>query len=255
MPDSTAGLCSVSFRALPAGEVLRLAAEAGLACIEWGGDVHAPPSLGPDALRALGDATRSAGLAVASYGSYHRLGVSDPADLPAVLAAAKALGAPTVRVWAGDKATAEATAAERAAVHAAAREAAALAAREGLRISLEFHPFTLTDDPEETLSLLKEGPPEALATHWQPNQFHDEAWNLASAEAVAPRVDAVHVFHWTLGADGKVVRHPLAEGAAIWKRYLAALPADVPRFLEFLPGDDPSLLPQEAASLRPPFAG
>ena len=128
MPDSTAGLCSVSFRALPAGEVLRLAAEAGLACIEWGGDVHAPPSLGPDALCALGDATRSAGLAVASYGSYHRLGVSDPADLPAVLAAAKALGAPTVRVWAGGKGTAEATAAERAAVHAAAREAVALAA-------------------------------------------------------------------------------------------------------------------------------
>lgn len=249
MPDSTAGLCSVSFRTLPAEEVLRLAAEARLACIEWGGDVHAPPTLGLDALRALGDATRSAGLAVASYGSYHRLGVSDPEDLPAVLAAAKALGAPTVRVWAGAKGTAESSAEERAAVHAAARAAAALASRERLRISLEFHPFTLTDDPEETLALLKEGPPEFFGTHWQPNQFHDEAWNLACAKAVASRVDAVHVFHWTLDNGGKVVRHPLAEGAPAWKRYLAALPSDVPRFLEFLPDDNQMLLPQEAASL------
>lgn len=248
-PDSVAGLCSVSFRALSALEVMRLAAGAGLSCIEWGGDVHAPPSLGPDALRALGDATRSAGLAVASYGSYHRLGVSDPADLPPVLAAAKALGAPAVRVWAGNKGTEESSAGERAAVHAAARDAAALAAREGLRISLEFHPHTLTDDPEEALALLKEGSGEFFGTHWQPNQFHDEAWNLASAEAVASRVDAVHVFHWTLDDGGKVVRHPLAEGAPVWKRYLAALPSDVPRFLEFLPDDNQMLLPQEAASL------
>lgn len=230
-------------------EVIRLASKAGLSCIEWGSDVHAPPSLGRDALCALGDATRSAGLAVASYGSYHRLGVSDPEDLPAVLAAAKALGAPTVRVWAGAKGTAESSAEERAAVHAAARAAAALASRERLRISLEFHPFTLTDDPEETLALLKEGPPEFFGTHWQPNQFHDEAWNLACAKAVASRVDAVHVFHWTLDNGGKVVRHPLAEGAPAWKRYLAALPSDVPRFLEFLPDDNQMLLPQEAASL------
>ena len=243
------GLCSVTFRALPAREVLSLAAAAGLSCIEWGGDVHAPPSLGADALRALGDATRAAGLAVSSYGSYHRLGASDPAELPAVLAAAKALGAPVVRVWAGAKGAAESSAGERAAVHAATRAAAALAAREGLALSFECHPGTLTDDPEETLSLLREGPPEALGTHWQPNQYRDEAWNLACAAALAPRVRAVHVFAWSPGAAGKAVRHGLAEHAPLWRRRFAALPASAPRLLEFLPGDDPALLPREAAAL------
>lgn len=245
-----AGLCSVSFRPLPAREVLSRAAAAGLDRIEWGGDVHAPPSLGPDALRALGEETRAAGLRVCSYGSYHRLGVSDPAELPGVLAAARALGAPVVRVWAGAKGTAESGAEERGAVHAAARAAAELAAREGLAVSFECHPGTLTDDPEETLSLLREGPPEALGTHWQPNPFHDEAWNLASARALAPRVRAVHVFHWTLDAGGKIVRHPLAAGADIWRRYLAFLPQEAPRLLEFMPGDDPALLPREAAALK-----
>jgi 3-dehydroshikimate dehydratase len=36
------GLCSVSFRALPAAEVAERAAAAGLSAIEWGGDVHVP---------------------------------------------------------------------------------------------------------------------------------------------------------------------------------------------------------------------
>lgn len=245
-----AGLCSISFRPLPAKEVLSRAAAAGLDAIEWGGDVHAPPSVGLDALRALGNASRAAGLAVCSYGTYHRLGVSHPSELPALLAAAKALGALVVRVWAGAKGTAESSAEERKAVHAATREAVVLAAHEGLTISFECHPNTLTDDPEETLSLLREGPPEALGTHWQPNQFHDEAWNFASARALAPRVRAIHVFHWTLGDDGKVVRHPLAGGADRWRRYFALLPQEAPRLLEFMPGDDSGLLPREVATLR-----
>ena len=37
------GLVSVTFRALPADEVLRLMLRSGLGCIEWGGDVHVPP--------------------------------------------------------------------------------------------------------------------------------------------------------------------------------------------------------------------
>ncbi len=248
--DSKFGVCSVSFRPLSAGDVLSAARDAGLSCIEWGGDVHAPPSLGLDALRALGRATRDAGLAVASYGSYYRLGVSDHAELPGVLAAAKALGAPIVRVWAGGRGSAETSREEREAVHAAAREAVALAAREGLCISLECHQGTLTDDPEAALSLLAECPGESFGTHWQPNQFHDEAWNLAYASAVTVRVKAVHVFNWSLSSEGKIVRHPLADGAEPWRRYLALLPAAAPRFLEFVPGDDPAVLGREASALR-----
>ena len=35
-----AGLCSITFRTLAAEEVLTAAADAGLAGIEWGADVH-----------------------------------------------------------------------------------------------------------------------------------------------------------------------------------------------------------------------
>ena len=103
---------------------------------------------------------------------------------------------------------------------------------------------------EEALSLLSEGPEESFGMHWQPNQFHDEAWNLEYAGAVSARVNAVHVFNWSLSAEGKVVRHPLSDGIPAWRRYLALLPAAAPRLLEFVPGDDPAVLRREAAALE-----
>ena len=41
------GLVSVTYRRLPAEAVVRLAKDAGLACIEWGSDVHVPESSVP----------------------------------------------------------------------------------------------------------------------------------------------------------------------------------------------------------------
>src|SRR5690625_6345640 len=41
------GICSVTYRDLPPEEIVPLAAEAGLECIEWGGDVHVAPGV-PD---------------------------------------------------------------------------------------------------------------------------------------------------------------------------------------------------------------
>ena len=67
------GLVSVTYRRLPAEAVVRLAKDAGLACIEWGSDVHVPET-DPAGARRVGEFTRAAGLSVASYGTYYRLG-------------------------------------------------------------------------------------------------------------------------------------------------------------------------------------
>ena len=94
------GLCSVTLRRHPVDDVLVIAQDAGLRCVEWGADVHAPPH---DHVR-LPDVrmrTERAGLRVASYGSYWRAGVSTAAELDSLAVAATALGAPRVRLWAG----------------------------------------------------------------------------------------------------------------------------------------------------------
>ncbi len=93
----TPGLCSVTFRQLDPPALLDLAARAGLAAVEWGADVHVPVGDLATA-RDVAARTADAGLAVASYGSYWRAG---PEDVGPVLATARALGAPRVRVWAG----------------------------------------------------------------------------------------------------------------------------------------------------------
>ena len=249
IPSRIVGLASVTFRALPPEEVLALARAAGLRAIEWGADVHAPPDLPPARLREIGRLTREAGLAVVGYGTYHRLGVSPAAERPALYAAARALGAPRLRVWAGAKGSAEATPEEVRRVHAAAAETVREAASEGLEISTECHPATLTDAPESALALLAAAP--ALFTHWQPRPDFGEDWNAAYLAAVRDRVRIAHVFAWRgRPGGGAPERFPLADHAAAGRRYLSLLPPAAPRLLEFLPGDDPAALAREAETLR-----
>ena len=74
------GICSVTLRHLPPEAVIDISRDAGLSRIEWGADVHAPPS---DLVRVaqLRELTEAAGLTVSSYGSYWRAGISSMSDL------------------------------------------------------------------------------------------------------------------------------------------------------------------------------
>ena len=123
------GLVSITFRKLSPAEIVALVRKAGLRGIEWGGDIHVPHGdIGrAREARAL---TEEAGLAVAAYGSYYRAGWSETNGLPfkRVLDSAVELGAPTIRVWAGGKGSADVDEAGRWAVIEDLRRVAALAA-------------------------------------------------------------------------------------------------------------------------------
>ena len=67
------GLVSITFRSLAPEEIIRLAAQADVQSIEWGGDIHVPAGE-VDRAREVGRWTREAGLMVSAYGSYYRLG-------------------------------------------------------------------------------------------------------------------------------------------------------------------------------------
>ena len=240
------GLVSVTFRGKPAAEVARLAADAGLAGVEWGGDVHAPHG-DLAAAREVRRATADAGLECAAYGSYYRLGHEADDGVPAwaaVLDSARELDTPLIRVWAGRKGSAQAGAADVGRVADDARRAVATAADAGLTVAVEWHGGTLTDTPASAAALLDAVP--GLQTYWQPAQRRGVDERLAELATAAPRLAHVHAFHWTDGND----RRPLAEGAAEWRRYLAALPPGE-RFvlLEFVKGDDEAQFRADAATL------
>jgi sugar phosphate isomerase/epimerase len=246
------GLCSVTLRALPADEVIRVTAAAGLAGIEWGADVHVSPGDLGTAASVRAD-TRAAGLHVTSYGSYYRAGHDDAADFGAVLDTARALGAPRIRVWAGATASADATPAERAAVVAAARDAVDRAAAAGIQVAFEFHGGTLTDDAGSARELLEAvdaaaGGRARVATYWQPPEGMPDEEALAGLRRLLGRVPAVHVFSWWPGNE----RRRLADRASLWRAAFGRLleqgePLDA--LLEFVPGDDPGVVAAEAQTL------
>lgn len=250
------GLCSITFRDLPWPQIVDLAADAGLAGVEWGADVHLPPG---ERVRAvdIAEACAEAGLACPSYGSYLRAG--DPegpgADVEEVLATAEALGAANVRVWTRWLAVGDATADDRQIVADELRTWAAAAARRGLALSLEHHQWTLTETVASTLALLAEVGTDNLFTYWQPCDGLDVDGARAEVDELRPALSHLHVFHW----DSFEQRHPLADGAGLWPDVLARVAAPRPgdswrterwAFLEYVRGDEAVQMAQDAATLR-----
>jgi 3-dehydroshikimate dehydratase len=151
------GLVSITFRELPPREVIALAAAARLRTIEWGGDNHVPLHDFAHA-KAVARLTREEGLSVAAYGSYYRLGQKEAkgASFEAVLETAVALGAPTIRVWAGTKGAKKTTPAERREIVHDALRVVSLAKALSITVSLEYHDGTLTDDADSVRLLMTE---------------------------------------------------------------------------------------------------
>lgn len=242
------GLTSISFRGLSVAEVIAATKAAGLEGIEWGGDVHVPPGNAEHAAQTA-QATRDAGLAVLSYGSYFRLGAENATEAAwtDVLTSASALGAPMIRVWAGEKGSADADAAYHAAVAAQLKRCCAMAAEKGIKVGLEYHRNSLTDTWQSALALLQAADSENLSTYWQPNPDLTEAERLEEIDRLHSHITNVHVFQWSKGN----VRHPLEEGTAPWQRVFAKLsPQGRHCILEFILNDDIQQLNRDAQTLR-----
>lgn len=259
------GICSVGFAHLPWQKVLSHTVQAGLKGVEWGA-VHVPPG-SVQIAREVGLRTRELGLVASSYGSYYRAGVSEP-GLPfdRVLETAVALGAFTVRVWAGNKDGEEVSAAQRALIVEDIGRIAEKSARAGVTLGLEYHHGTLTGSPPSADRLMQEVDHPAVRLYWQPPLGRRPQYCLDSLRRVLPRLANLHVFHWTVGLsdEGETVppdlsalvwpedyhRHPLSDGMESWRTYLecaATAPGDRWALLEFTKGDD---LRQMAADAR-----
>jgi hypothetical protein len=228
-------------------EVVAVAAAAELASIEWGADVHVPPG-DAHAADLARDLTRANGLLVAAYGSYFRAGRDDPSTFQPIVDSAVRLGAPRIRVWAGQAGSRDATPEQWRAVVDGARWAGDCAAAAGIEVAFEFHGGTLTDDADATVRLLEAVDRPAVRTYWQPPIGLDDAACLAGLRRVLLWVSAVHVFSWWPGQE----RHPLHARTELWRSVFGLLgtaECDIDALLEFVPGDDPTVVAREARTL------
>lgn len=242
-----AGLVSVTFREHSIQDVVGFAADAGLTAIEWAGDVHVPPgdmAAAEEARTACG----KRGLKVVSYGSYFRAGDTDQGEFSDVVRTATALGAPTIRVWAGSAGSAVATEEQRANVVTALRDAVDEAAAADLKVALEFHSGTLADTVKSTQSLLDDIDRSDLSAYWQPGRGTPPMLAAEQVRALLPRLSTIHAFSWA--RDGS--REALADQEDMWTGVLSVAAGDDqphPVLLEFVADDDPDAFRTDAQTL------
>ncbi len=245
------GLVSITFRKLAPSGIIQLCQQAELQAIEWGGDVHVPHG-DLNAAKSVAVMTLDAGLTISAYGSYYRAGVSEHDGLrfETVLETAQVLNASTIRVWSGNRGSADADQAHRKWVVEELQRICSLADSVGIQITLECHSKTLTDTYASARTLLDEVNYPNCRITWQPHLNQDVIESMEGLRSFLPELHGLHVFHWGLSA---AERFPLADGVEDWVNYLEiASDREHPVFaqLEFTKNDDPNQLLEDAKQLR-----
>lgn len=237
------GLVSVTFRDKKPEEIIEICVKNGLKGVEWGENTHVMPG-DPLGAASLREQTLAAGLSVAAYGSYYRLCTG--MDFAPTLLSAKALGAPVIRVWAGNIPSCEADAAYRKAAAVEAAGIAAQAVEQGIRVAFEWHKNTLTDTNESAMALLRDAAHPNLYCLWQPTVALNEEERCEGLRLLGDRLLNLHVYYWP---DGK--RGAFGPGREYWRRYLACVPKDTDRYalLEFVKDNTVEQLEEDAKAL------
>ncbi len=235
---------SVSFRGLQPAAILAAVRNAGLQCIEWGSDIHAPCDE-LSQLRYLAAMQQENGIKCSSYGTYFRLGVHPITDLQAYIDAAKILGTDILRLWCGNKGSQAYSVQERKNLYDKCKAAALIAEANGVKLCMECHNGTLTDSKEAALELMQAVESAAFGMYWQPNQYCSFEENVAYARLLSPYTEHLHVFNWK--GD---LRFPLQDAISEWETYLSCFGKEKTLLLEFMPDDNIESLPTEAAALR-----
>lgn len=237
------GLVSISFRSLTPKQIIDAAANAGLTCVEWGSDVHAPCHDLPK-LQEIAALQADSGIFCCSYGTYFHIGTNAPEELPDYIRAAKILGTNILRLWCGSKGSEEYTPEELEVLYAQCRLLAEIAEKEGVILCMECHNGTLTDRADAAYALMQAVGSSAFRMYYQPNQFRTAEENIYYAKLLAPYTLHLHVFNWR-----SYDRFPLKESIPLWKEYLSAFSGDRHLLLEFMPDDRVESLPTETAAL------
>jgi sugar phosphate isomerase/epimerase len=229
-------------------DIITLVKQAQVDAIEWGGDVHVPHG---DVAKAkeVARMTHDAGLKVAAYGSYYRVGCEGRGSPPFqdVLDTAVALEAETIRVWAGDRGSKSAHDSWWNLVVRETRRIAELAQQAGLSISFEFHGNTLNDNADGARRLFRSVEHDNVFSYWQPDINLSIAGRYRGLKQLRRRLSNIHVFNWLEGD-----RKPLGDATDEWQQYfwlVTETGRDHYALLEFVQDNMPPYFLRDAESL------
>ena len=229
------GVTSVTTRHLSIEETIAATCAGGLKGIEWEGIQHVRPGDFQAAEKAR-TLCAAHGLEIPSYGSYYHAGISEDEGMAfsTVLETGKALGAPMIRVWAGNTDYDQSSATHIQRVVDDSLRMADRAASSNIGLSFEFHGNTLTNTTDFALQFAGQVQHPGIAFSWQPPHGVSLEAGNESLKQMLPQLSTLHVFHWDMGdyaakgytpeqyqAEGRHwQRHPLNDGAERWRTYL-----------------------------------
>ena len=186
------GLASVSFRQISPKEILGAVKSAGLSCIEWGSDVHAPCG-DTERLAEIAALQKEYGIVCSSYGTYFRLGETPIGELEVYIQAAKMLGTDILRLWCGGKSGYAMTDEEQNALLDVCRRAAEIAKVSGVTLCMECHKNTFTENVDDALRLMETVNSPHFRMYWQPFQWQSADENTVYASKIANYTE--HISH------------------------------------------------------------
>lgn len=238
------GLVSISFRNSDFETIIKCAKAAGLSCIEWGSDVHAPKD-DTKKLNTIAELQKKYGISCSSYGTYFRLGETPLESLEGYIKAARVLGTEILRLWCGNKGSQKYSSAERNSLVNECIKAAKIAESNKVTLCMECHDGTFTDTKESALYLMRAVNSNSFRMYWQPNQYRTEDENFQYAEALSKYTEHIHVFNWCGNQ-----RLSLNNGIDVWKKYIKKFENNKTLLLEFMPDNNIDSLSIEAEALR-----
>lgn len=241
---------TVTFRNLSARQICEIAAENKIEYIEWGGDIHLPPT-DKEKREEIINLQKEYSLKANSYGSYYRLGQNDIRLWKNTAETAVQIGAKTVRIWCGKKSSNETSDEEFREMVAETEEIADIAEKYGLTVAFEFHHNTYNDSGEASLKFLKAVNKANVKTYWQPFSLEEDTQNLT---AVAEYLAGIHIFCW----DKHGRRFPLSYGEKEWRSYLDIIKnknITVPYIMEFVKDDSTEQFKEDVAFIKKLICG
>jgi 3-dehydroshikimate dehydratase len=252
-PAVKAGLATIALRDFDIFEIIDLASEAGFEAIEvWGRAPHTPDVYDEQYWATLRDNILARGMEPAVFGSYVNSAGADFQDKALMaLKITQALGAPIIRVWAGDKEPSAAVEDDWAGNSANLKWMAERAADKGITLAMEMHCGTLAFTPEGVLRLIELARADNLKLNYQvadPGEPDIER----TVRLVGEHSVMVHAQNFIHAAEGS--KHPwerslVEDGTADYRRLLNLLRPygfDGPVEVEFLKGDPDRELMMEA---------
>ena len=226
------GICSIVFKDRSAVQALRAIAAAGADSVElWGQPPHLPCPVDEGWCADLRGQAGELGLSFCALGSYYRPGRHPsyggrPVTKENQIAAARALGAPIVRIWAGSARYQATAPAARERLYAEIRDFADAARDAGIRVVLERHSGTLTEGWEAPLTVLQEIGHPAVALNYQ--MVYPAPREELAARAVAdyrrllPHSRHAHLQNYAPAAGDRPPRTLIADGVVDYGRLGAA---------------------------------